>query len=212
MWADETLFYPSRGDLRAELGIPEDAVLLLYAGSLGHAQGLEALVDACARVDDPRLVCLVAGSGVAEQALRERAEAVGARSVRFIGRVPAERMTALMATADVAYIGLSTHPLSAVTMPSKTQATLAAGKAVVVAAAGDVADVVAESGAGFLAEPGDVESIAAAIRRACGLGRGGLADIGALGRRYYEVTFSIERGVSAVEELLAQAAETRGKR
>lgn len=212
MWADEDVFFPSNADLRAELGIADDAVVLLYAGTLGHAQGLDALVDACARVDDPRLVCLVAGSGVAEQALRERARSAGAGAVRFLGRVAPERMTALMATADAAYIGLSTHPLSDVTMPSKTQATLAAGKAVVAAAGGDVARVVAESGAGLLAEPGDAGSIADAIARAAALGRAGLADLGARARRYYEVTFSIERGVSAVEELLTRAADTRGRR
>ncbi|GAA2096348.1 glycosyltransferase family 4 protein [Microlunatus panaciterrae] len=212
MWADEQVFHPSDGNLRAELGIAEDQVVLLYAGALGEAQGLSTLIDACAKVDDPRFVCVIAGSGVAESALRAQAVTIGADNVRFVGRLPQEQMTQLMATGDLNYVGLRTHALSPVTMPSKTQAALAAGRAILVAAEGDVAGVVRESGAGFTAHPEDVAGIADAISAACRLGRPELHRLGAIGRDYYERTFSVDQGVTRIEALLQRAASRRNGR
>lgn len=209
MWADENVFRPSTDDLRAEFGIPDEAIVLLYAGALGEAQGLATLIEACATVDDPRFRCLIAGSGIAETSLRQRADELGAANVRFLGRLRQEEMTALMATGDFNYVGLRPHALSPITMPSKTQAGLAAGRALLVAADGDVATVVRESGAGFTADPGDPVAIAEAIRSACSLGREGLRTMGARARDYYERTFSVAHGVQRIESLLEQAAASR---
>lgn len=209
MWADENIFRPSSADMRATLAIPREAVVLLYAGSLGEAQGLSTLIDACQRVPDPRFVCLIAGSGGDEAALRERAAMTPANRVRFIGCVSQQDMTALMATADFNYIGLREHPLSAITMPSKTQAALASGRAILVASRGDVAQVARDSGAGWAVDPDDVTAIAAAIQSACDLGRGGLRQLGARGRKYYDRTFSVAHGVERVESLLQDAKNSK---
>ena len=208
MWADEDVFRPSALDLRSRFGLTNENIVLLYAGALGEAQGLGTLLEACARVRDPRFVALIAGSGTAEARLRLRAVELGATRVRFIGRVPQQDMTRLMATADLSYVGLRTHALSAITMPSKTQAALAAGKALLVAAEGDVARVGTESGAALLAHPDDPAGIASAIVEACVLGRPGLAELGERARRYYEQTFSTRHGVDAIEALLIEAATT----
>lgn len=206
MWADEDVFHPAGDHLRDRFNLRDDNVVLLYAGALGEAQGLDGLIEACAMIDDPRFVALIAGSGVAETGLRAKAEALGASNVHFIGRLPQGQMTQLMATADICYVGLRTHSLSEMTMPSKTQAALAAGKAMVIAAEGDVARIGAESGAAFIARPGDAPGIADALRAAVSLGRAGLSERGAHGRRYYEQTFSARQGVDRIEALLSHAA------
>lgn len=209
MWADETVFRPSSGDLRAELGLAPEAIVLLYAGALGEAQGLSTLIDACAQITDSRFICLIAGSGISENSLRERARSSGAACVRFLGRFPQERMTALMATCDLSYVGLRPHALSRITMPSKTQASLAAGRALLVAGEGDVAEVARQSGAGWAVNPGDADAIRAAIRAACDLGRDGLHTVGTQARQFYEETFSVDQGVGRLESLLERAADTR---
>lgn len=208
MWADEAVFRPSPDNLRGELGLAPDAVVLLYAGALGEAQGLDALIEACAVVTDPRFVCLIAGSGTAEGGLREQARRIGADNVRFLGRMPSSAMTALMATGDINFIGLRAHPLSAVTMPSKTQAAMASGRAVLAAADGDVAQVIKNSGAGWAVPSGDVRAIVAAIGDACRVRRPELHRMGAVARKYYERTFSVDQGVRSVESLLERAAES----
>lgn len=204
--ANEEIFHPGGISLRANLGIGEDSVVVTYAGSMGAAQGLETLLSACARVDDQSLVLLLAGSGTREEQLREQARDAGLANVRFLGRLPQGQMTDLMATSDAAYVSLADHPLSTVTMPSKTQATLASGRALVAAASGDLADLVGD-GLGFVARPGDADSIAGALRLALATGRAGLARIGEASRARYLAEFSVQRTTTRLEVILGNAAQ-----
>lgn len=230
MWADEKVFHPGGASLRDSLGIPSDAIVLLYAGTLGVAQGLEPLIDACAQIGDRRFVCLIAGSGTHEDHLRARARQGGGTSdgwsaaepgrrmpsgqsaastttgnIRFLGRLPTSAMTSLMATADLAYVSLNTHPLALVTLPSKTQAAFASGTPILAAAAGDLADVVRLANAGWVAPPGDATKIAATISSICKAGHPELARRGRNARAHYEAEFLASRGVQRIETLLQEA-------
>lgn len=207
--ADEKTFHPGGRSLRTQMDIDPEAVVLLYAGAMGAAQGLDALVDACALVDDPRLVVLLAGSGTQEESLRRAVDVKGLECIRFLGRVPHAQMCDLLATADAAFVSLAPHPLSAVTMPSKTQSTLAAGRAILMAAPGDAATLVESRGVGFTALPGDSVSIAQGLRSLLQTGQRGLADLGRTARRVYEAEFSVDRTTSQVEELLADIAQNQ---
>ncbi|MFC7550577.1 glycosyltransferase family 4 protein [Plantactinospora sp. GCM10030261] len=210
MWADETPV-SAPGDLRTELGLRDDQIVLVYAGTLGETQGLDVLLDACALVDDPRLVCLIAGSGLAEDRLRTRAKEAGLRSVTFLGRLPRTDMPALMAAGDAHFVSLRPTGMAPYTMPSKVQAILAAGRALLTAVDGDVATVARDSGAGITARPGDVSSIADGIRELCQLGREKLHLLGRAGRDYYRREFSLATGVRRVEAAL-HAAVIGGRR
>jgi colanic acid biosynthesis glycosyl transferase WcaI len=218
MWAQEERFAPiepaeqERLSLRAELGYDEHAVVLLYAGALGEAQGLGTLLEALAQLPpEATLRVLIAGSGIAEESLRRQAAGLGLlpERVHFLGRVPEDRMPALMSTADACYVGLRSDPLSRLTMPSKTQAILASAKALVVAADGDVQQVVRDAGSGLAVDSGDVAGLAGALQATLARGRGGLREDGARGRDYYQATFSVAHGVARTEELLMHAARTR---
>ncbi len=193
---------------RAALMINPDQVVLLYAGAMGAAQNLGALVEACSIVDDPRLVVLLAGSGSEEDELRSAVTESGLTSIRFLGRLPQEVMADLLVAADAAFISLAAHPLSAATMPSKTQQILASGRAILVAGLGDVAALVEENGVGFTARPGDPESIAAGLTALLRADRGQLAAMGLAARSLYTSQFSVKRTSDQVEELLAMVIRT----
>lgn len=209
MWADERVNVPEpTADLRGwEVG--RDTLTVAYAGTLGGAQDLETLIDACARVKELDLTCLVAGSGTHEEDLRARAHRQGASNVRFVGRLDADGMRLLNATADVHYVGLNDHALAPMTMPSKVQAVLASGKPIVGALLGDAADVVRRSG-GEAVNPGDVDGLARHLRRLAAQGREASAHRGAEARAFYVREFSYDTGVGRIEELLLRAAR-RGR-
>ncbi|MDO5629403.1 MAG: glycosyltransferase family 4 protein [Mobilicoccus sp.] len=223
MWAEESTFRPADSETRAEgaawrreLGVSDDDVLCLYAGAIGRAQGLGTLVEAVAglRREHPelaaRLRVVVVGSGVAEDELRAQVGASGVGDVvTFAGRVPQERMPTLMAAADVCFVGLAATPLSAVTMPSKTQATLAAGKALLVAADGDIQQVVADSGAGWAVDSGDAARLTEAMVSVCQSGRDGLARRGAAARAHYDREFSLDVALDRAEAHLTRARDAR---
>ncbi len=209
-WADESTFHDGGSSLRERYNLPIDHRVLLYAGALGEAQGIDVLVRACALVSDLPFVCVIAGSGTQEPELHRLAIQLGIANVRFIGRVPQSEMTDLMATADFCYIGLRPHPLSAITMPSKTQATLAAGKPILVAATGDVAQVIESTATGVAADPADAMSVAKAIRELCDWDGNQLHRASERALETYRAQFSELRGVASLESLLVKAAAARG--
>lgn len=211
VWADEAVYYPRPPDedLAGELGLASPFTLL-YAGNLGRAQGLEVLLEACARLGNlAEFRCLIAGSGTAEAQLRARADVLGLTNVRFLGRWPGADMGRLVSVADACLVSLSDDPLSTVTMPSKLPAVLAAGRAVLACAVGDVAGIVTASGAGWTARPGNVDDLEQAIRQACSEGRGRLAERGSMARAYYDKHLCLDRGVDAVEAILARIGAAR---
>jgi colanic acid biosynthesis glycosyl transferase WcaI len=205
--ANERIFHPGGHSLRSTLGIDDDAIVVSYAGAMGAAQGLESLIGALSLVHDPRLVLLIAGSGTQEEFLKQRASQLGLVSIRFLGRLPEEQMTDLMATSDICYISLTDHPLSAVTMPSKTQAALASGRAILAAAPGDLAQLVELGNLGFVARPGNSSSIAAALYAALKAGRQGLAQMGSAARTRYLAEFSVDRTTSQLETHLVEISQ-----
>lgn len=73
LWGSESLFTPGAPDRsaasRESLGIPSDAVVLLFAGSLVEAKGLLLLREVLPRF--PRLRLVAAGLGPLESTLRE---------------------------------------------------------------------------------------------------------------------------------------------
>lgn len=247
MWADEATFAPADAATAAAglawrrgLGIDDDDVLVLYAGALGHAQGLHTLVRAAQQAaqvapaggparlaagrsaqaphgshgssatTSGRLRVVIAGSGVAEAELAQLASAqpgpAEQRTVRLVGRVDQAQMPQLMAAADACYIGLAADPLSRITMPSKTQATMAAGRPIVVAADGDVAQVVTQAGAGWATGSADVPGLTRILLRLCESGADQREARGRAGRVYYERMFSVDRALDRVERHLQQAA------
>nr|WP_232523432.1 glycosyltransferase family 4 protein [Nocardioides sp. MAH-18] len=216
LWADEQLWPAPLGagpESRVVPGVDlaDDDVVLLYAGSLGRAQGLDVLIEACARVGDPRLRCLIAGSGAEEDSLRRQAADLGVRNVDFLGRVAPESMPGLMAAADASFVALSPHPLSRITMPSKFQAGLAAGRCLVVSADGDLADAAAATGAAFVAPAADPAALAEVLERLCAAGRTELAALGTAARAAYDGGYAAGVGIDRVESLLAAALPDGGR-
>ena len=212
-WADEEVFNPNgdRSSTRRLYGIPEAAKVLVYAGTLGGAQGLASLIEATRIINDPDFLLVIAGSGTEEGKLRKIALDISAQNVMFLGRLPQARMTDLMAAADFCYVGLAQEPLSEITMPSKTQAILASKKPLLAAAHGDLNDLVSQHFVGRTADPASPYSIAASIEWFCKLSPKELTDLGERAGALYDKEFSLARGVKHIETLLIQAADQNRK-
>src|ERR1019366_954431 len=86
-------------------------------------------------------------------------------------------------------------PLFRITIPSKTQAYLAAGRPIIMGVRGDAADLVRQSHSGVLCEPGNPQSIAEAVKELVSAGPERLADMGRRGREFYDNELSASIGV-----------------
>lgn len=166
-WIDVHAIAPDRaGDLRAELGIPTDAVVALYSGNMGGKQGLETLAQVARLLEgDERLWFVFCGQGPARAPLQ--AQCQGLARVRFLDLQPAARLAALLNTADIHLLPQRAGAADLV-MPSKLTGMLASGRPVVCGAARgtELAGVVAHCG--LVTPPEDAVAMAEAVRKLAG--------------------------------------------
>ena len=102
---------------------------------------------------------------------------------------------AILIKSDVLLVHLKKDPLFDITIPSKTQAYMAVGKPLLMAVAGDAADVVLDSGCGLVAESESAESIAHAVKKLFQMDAADRAVMGMNGLTYYDENFSLAVGV-----------------
>lgn len=190
---------PEKPRTRADLGLPASGRLFLYAGNLGELQALDDLVDAFSGAA-AHLVLM--GSGIKRGDLEGRLASSPQSNIHLLPPVAAHEVAEYYERADVVIVSLVDTPLLRVTMPSKVQASLAAGRPILAHAAGDAAQVVREADAGVAVTPGDAAATRAAINRLAALDDAALARLGANGRRYFDSNFSATAGLDRLEAAL----------
>lgn len=189
-------------------GWPEGEGLfrVLFAGNLGRAQGLGAVVEAARRLRErrPEVRFVILGDGV--EAAELKRQAAGLDNVIFLKRVDRERAARCLGAAEALLVHLVDEQLFEITIPSKIQTYLAAGRPIVVGVKGDAADLVRQAGAGVACRPGDPGSIAEAVDRLAAMPAVDRERLGENGRRYYRERLSKGRGIDATIRLLEEAA------
>ncbi len=153
-----------RAKVRAELGL-EGKFVVLYAGIHGIAQGLETVLQAADLLrGDPDLQFVFVGEGPRKGALLSMKSKLGLSNVRFVPEVPAEAMPAYLSAADCAVVPLRDEPLFRGALPSKMFEAWACRRPVLLAVAGEAADLLRDARGGLSMRPEDPEALAAAIR------------------------------------------------
>jgi colanic acid biosynthesis glycosyl transferase WcaI len=145
---------------RHEHGIGSEPVVM-YAGNIGYSQSLE-MVLAAARAC-PEATFVLNGEGAARAGLEQAAS--GLTNIRFVDPQPMERLSELLASADVHLVPLRSG-LGAVSVPSKVYSILAAGRPVLAAIDPDteIPRILAASGAGVVVPPDREEDFVLALQ------------------------------------------------
>jgi len=97
--------------------------------------------------------------------------------------------------ADALLVHLKKDPLFTITIPSKTQAYLAAGKPLLMAVDGDAAELVQRSGSGYIAESQSPQALADA---ALALSRASPIELDIMakkGQDFYHSQMSLKKGI-----------------
>lgn len=176
---------------------------LLYAGNLGAFQDLETVIAAARRFQNDEDVTLeLAGGGNQEQSLREAAH--GASNIRFLGRLSKTDVADKYLEVDFQLVTLKDLPIFRATIPSKLQASLAAGVPVITTVQGDVAQLITDHQAGIVAEPENVESLFTAFKKAQAMTRAERAQMGVNARKLYLEQMSQASAMNQIESILQQ--------
>lgn len=206
-WADETVITGATEPdptLKKQLGLTAPFVVM-YAGNFGEYQKVDLLVQAASRFrGDPSIQFAIVGGGVDEQRLKDLARELG--NVVFVPPQPFESMGRILSVGDLHYIALDSLPLFENTIPSKIQATLAAGRPVVASLTGDAQKVLTDAGSTVVDQP-TPEAIAAAIRRYASLPERDLNIRKNQARDHYLRAFSEDASTKSLISLLSRAAD-----
>jgi glycosyltransferase involved in cell wall biosynthesis len=145
---------------RADLGIPEDARVVIHVAQFRPEKNQEATFEAVARLreDLGEVHVLFVGVGRAlKEPMERRAAEQGASWAHFLGKRP--DVPALFALADLAVL-----PSRADTMPLSLLEAMALGVPTVATDVGDVRGMVEEAGAGIVVPADDLDAFVGACR------------------------------------------------
>jgi colanic acid biosynthesis glycosyl transferase WcaI len=165
-WAHDTVITPkpSSTPFRTEWGLDQQFVVL-YSGNLGIKQGLGALLDTAELLlDRPTISIVIVGDGGERDALIREAQKRGLTNVKFRPLQPFERLSDLLATADVSIVPQRANVRDLV-LPSKLGNILASARPVIVFADpdSDLGSIVCSGPCGFSVPPGDAHGAAKAV-------------------------------------------------
>lgn len=157
-------FAPELGTADARwLLSPNDEFVVLYAGLLGLAQGLDQVLEAAKALNGcVGLRFVLIGDGPERRALVERAQKECLSNVAFLEPRSAEEIPPLIASADLVVVPLKCSIRGAV--PSKLYEAMASARPVVLIAEGEAAEIVESSDCGSVVSPGDVIGLVTAIQ------------------------------------------------
>lgn len=135
---------------RHELGIPEDAIVLIYVGRLSSEKNLHVLLDQFAIAQDivPELHLVLVGKGAQQSDLAEQARHLSvSRHVHFAGAIAYDTIPRYLTAADLFVTASVTevHPLTIIE-------AMAAGLPVAAPAAPGIVDTVELGVSGLLTE------------------------------------------------------------
>lgn len=156
----------AHAQVRTELGLPADAMLVVGLGRLVAKKGFGVLLDAWpqVRAQHPDATLVIVGYGDMRAALEQQAAALGlGTSVHFTGQLERARAAAYLAAADVFALPIVREGVDG--LPNVLLEAMGAGRAVVASNVAGVPDVVTHAEHGLIVPEGDPVALAHAMRR-----------------------------------------------
>lgn len=192
-WADENKLAFDSSAINSE---PGSKLNIVFAGTLGRAQGLDTVLKAAALVgDESNITFSFIGDGSDKNRLISLAKHLHLQNVKFIPPVPMENISNYLGKADVLLVQLSGNPLFEITIPSKIQAYLFIGKPILAGVKGDAKKIIDDSNVGFTYDSNDPKELVAAIKKFQSLNKQEQVELGIKGNLYYKEYLSLRKGV-----------------
>jgi glycosyltransferase involved in cell wall biosynthesis len=163
-----------------------DNFSLVFAGNIGKAQSCETIVEAANLLQDAHNIKFyLVGNGSMAESISQKISDSSLGNVLMTGRVSAEDIASIYASASVLVLSLRDDPALSETIPSKLQSYLAAGKPIIVSSNGASANIVIKANAGLACPAGDAESLAKAVLMLYEMQPKKRAWLGVNGRNYF---------------------------
>ncbi|MBP3060771.1 Glycosyltransferase involved in cell wall bisynthesis [Ectopseudomonas chengduensis] len=181
---------------------------VVFAGNIGIAQSIETVVEAAELLrQHPALKFVLVGSGSRLEWVKERKASLGLDNLILAGRFPMEAMPQIFEHSSALLVSLRDEEIFSYTIPSKVQAYLAAGKAIIASLRGEGARVIEEAGAGKTCEPESANALVESILALMSLSPAEREQMGSAGQSYFNEHFDMDRQTERLVEILASRAD-----
>lgn len=139
-------------DLKVSLGL-QDKFVFSYIGTHGMAHGLDFIIDAVSKMNEPLCHFLFIGDGAEKKFAVERARAHDVANITFLDPVPKDEVIRYLSVSDVALVPLRRSETFKSVIPSKIFEAAALGKPILLGVDGLARDIVEHYPAGLFFEP-----------------------------------------------------------
>lgn len=160
-WAEDIFTNIECSESKLETDLPE-GFKIMFAGNVGAAQDISSILRAASLTKDIKNIhWIILGDGRYLPKAKVMAKEYDlSETVHFLGRYPMSWMPLFYKQADVMLIALKNEYIFSLTIPSKTQTYMAAGKPILTMINGVCNDVIKEAGCGLTADSGDFRKLA----------------------------------------------------
>lgn len=200
-WADKS--FENKSFLNADFYQKKEGYFdFLFAGNMGEAQDLDNLVLAVSLLPvDIKFRIVMLGDGNAKSRIEMLAKSNNIDSkFLFLGRKDIKYMPSAFNKADALIVSLKDEDIFRMTVPSKVQSYLAAGRPIIASISGAGAEVILDSKAGLIAVPGDAVDLAAKMNEMLCFDNDVLDEMSEQGRKYYHNNFSFSHVCQTIND------------
>lgn len=200
-WAEDAI---SAGDTNFPIPELPKGFKVMFAGNVGEAQDLEAIMNAALILrDQSEIKFIIVGDGrkmpfVQEFISKNKLE----KSVITVGRYPVEAMASFFAEADVMLVSLKDDKIFNLTVPAKMQAYMSASKPIIAMLNGEGAEIINNSGSGFSVPAGDSKLLSETIISMSNLNKGILENMGIKSRVFFHQNFQMSSCIDNLEKII----------
>ncbi len=152
---------PTDPNLSAKLGLKKDSFKVVYFGAMGHANGMDYILDAISYLKNNESVEFVfMGGGANEASLQEKCLNLGFKNTHFLGRFAMKELSENVNLCDVSLVTYSNFPIFSTHSPNKLFDALSAGKPIIVNSPGWTKDMVERYECGIFVNPKNPKDLA----------------------------------------------------
>ncbi|MFI3165697.1 MAG: glycosyltransferase family 4 protein [Bacillota bacterium] len=193
--------------LNNEYVLDNGVIDFVFLGNIGIAQNLNLVIDAFSKIKSYNYKLHIVGDGTCLSDLKKSVKDKGLEeNIIFYGRKPVEEMESFYSIADICIVTLNAENKTGLTLPSKVQGYMAAGKPIVGMIDGDAYSIVNGSRCGKCVQAGDVSGFVNILEE-CIANIDLYKCLGENGRRYYKDNFSEDIVVGQIMKILYKTVE-----
>jgi len=189
-----TLRTEGRDAKLTELTELTDGFSVVFAGNIGSAQAVEVIMEAATLLKEySDIQFVIIGDGSRRDWMLKEVNNRSLSNFHLPGRFPIETMPSFMQQASVLLVTLADHKIFTVTVPSKVQAYMAAGRPILACLNGEGARLVVKSKSGLAVPAENAKALAEAVLELYEMPMVEREKLGKNGFCYYEENFNHDK-------------------